>query len=90
MSEWNFQFESIPKTQSDSFKELFTGYDEGLVRSEPNGFVMTPAYGRNAKKIYDMETRQDDVWLLTFPKCGNASKILKRFSKQISVAMLII
>ncbi|KAI9563009.1 hypothetical protein GHT06_010465 [Daphnia sinensis] len=67
---WKVQFHEIPKTLSESFKELFTGYDEGLVRSEPGGFVATPTYARNAEKIFRMQVRSDDVWLLTFPKCG--------------------
>jgi hypothetical protein len=31
---------------------------------------MPPTYGENAEKIYRMKPRTDDVWLLTFPKCG--------------------
>lgn len=85
MSEWNFEFKHIPKTQLESFKELFTGYEDGLVRSEPGGFVMTPAYGRNAKKIYDMQPRTDDVWLLTFPKCGNHQPHFCLYFKAIHV-----
>lgn len=70
MSEFNFEFKEMPKSQTESFKELFTGFSDGLVVSEPGGFVMTPQYGRNAEKIYRMKPRPDDVWLLTFPKCG--------------------
>nr|CAH0106923.1 unnamed protein product [Daphnia galeata] len=67
---WKFEFHDIPTTQLEPFKQLFTGYDEGLVRMEPGGFVMPPSYARNAEKIYRMQPRSDDVWLLTFPKCG--------------------
>nr|CAH0104482.1 unnamed protein product [Daphnia galeata] len=67
---WKFEFHDIPTTQLEPFKQLFTGYDEGLVRMEPGGFVMPPSYARNAEKIYRMQPRNDDVWLLTFPKCG--------------------
>ncbi len=76
MSKFNVEFKEIPKSQTESFKELFTGYSEGLVKSEPGEFVMTPSYGRNAEKIFLMKPRADDVWLLTFPKCG------KRVSKK--------
>lgn len=69
-ADWKYEFHEIPKTQEESFKQLFTGYDEGLVRSEPGGFVMSPTYARNAEKIYRMKPRSDDVWLVTFPKCG--------------------
>jgi estrone sulfotransferase len=67
---WKFEYHTIPKTLTESFKELFTGYDEGLVRMEPGGFVTSPTYAKHAEKIYRMKPRSEDVWLLTFPKCG--------------------
>nr|CAH0102985.1 unnamed protein product [Daphnia galeata] len=66
----NVKFNVIPKTRLKKFGQLFTGYPMGLVKSEPGGFVMPPPYGENAEKIYRMKPRSDDVWLLTFPKCG--------------------
>ena len=72
---WKFEFHDLPATQLEPFKQLFTGYDEGLVRMEPGGFVMPPSYARNAEKIYRMQPRSDDVWLLTFPKCGKSIKM---------------
>ena len=67
------KFHEIPKSKLDSFKELFTGCTDGLVRSEPGGYVMSPTYGQNAEKIFRMQPRSDDIWLLTFPKCGIAN-----------------
>ncbi|XP_046448178.1 sulfotransferase 1B1-like isoform X1 [Daphnia pulex] len=64
------KFNVIPKTRLKKFGKLFDGYPTGLVKSEPGGFVMPPTYGENAEKIYRMKPRTDDVWLLTFPKCG--------------------
>lgn len=32
---------------------------------------MSAAYGENAEKVYQFAPRADDVWLVTFPKCGN-------------------
>jgi hypothetical protein len=64
------KFDVIPKTKLQSFKKIFTGYEEGLMRSEPGGFVMVPHYCDNAEKIYQIQPRSDDIWLLTFPKCG--------------------
>ncbi|EFX76431.1 hypothetical protein DAPPUDRAFT_55135 [Daphnia pulex] len=37
---------------------------------EPGGFVTSPTYAKHAEKIYRMKPRSEDVWLLTFPKCG--------------------
>ncbi|KAI9563465.1 hypothetical protein GHT06_010928 [Daphnia sinensis] len=64
------KFHVIPKTRLKNFSKLFTGYPLGLTKSEPGNFVMTPMYAENAEKIYRMKPRSDDVWLLTFPKCG--------------------
>lgn len=71
MSDSNISFAAMPQTQTETFKKLFPGYHEGLVRSDPGGFVMSPLYAKNAEKIYHMKPRPDDVWLITFPKCGN-------------------
>ncbi len=69
----NVKFNVIPKTRSKEFTDLFNGYTTGLVRSEPGNFVMTPLYGKHADRLYRMEPRADDIWLLTFPKCGKFS-----------------
>ena len=69
MSELKVKFTPIPSTHSESFKKVFTGYKDGLVKSDPGGFVMTPLYGQNADNLYKIEPRKsDDVWLLTCPK----------------------
>jgi hypothetical protein len=72
----NVKFNVIPKTRSKEFTDLFNGYTKGLVRSEPGNFVMTPLYGKHADRLYRMEPRADDIWLLTFPKCGKFSLII--------------
>ena len=41
-----------------------------LVRYE-NGFVMPRYFAENLeKKIYNFELRDDDIWIVTYPKCG--------------------
>lgn len=54
------KFTPIPSTHSESFKKSFTGYKDGLVRSDPGGFVMTPLYRQNADKINKIEPRKSD------------------------------
>ena len=68
--QFKVKFNFIPNTRLESFKKVFTGYEEGLMRSEPGGFVMVPHYCENAEKIFQIQPRKDDIWLLTFPKCG--------------------
>ena len=38
--------------------------------SEPYGVYATPAMELVAKEVYNMEVRSDDIWIVTFPKCG--------------------
>ena len=69
-SSLNVTFKVIEKTLEPEFQHDFPGYVNGLYISEPGGFVMTPGYAQNFEKIYNIEPRSDDVWLVTFPKCG--------------------
>ena len=41
-----------------------------VIISEPGGVVAPAAFKRIAEDIYSMEVRPDDVWLVTYPKCG--------------------
>jgi hypothetical protein len=66
----NVKFNVIPKTRLKKFNQQFKGNTTGLVRSEPGKFVFTPLYAKHADRLYRMQPRTDDVWLLTFPKCG--------------------
>ena len=71
----NVKFNLIPKTRLKKFTQHFAGYKNGLMISEPGKLVVTPLYGQNAEKIYRLEPRKDDVWLITFPKCGKFKSI---------------
>ena len=70
-SELKVKFNIISKTLSSPFNQHFEGYKSGLVRGEPGQYVMTALYGNNTEKLFRLQPRSDDVWLLTFPKCGN-------------------
>ncbi|KAK4026522.1 hypothetical protein OUZ56_015517 [Daphnia magna] len=64
------QFVLESSNRLKKFNQLFAGYKTGLVKSEPGKFVMTTLYAKHAEILYRMEPRADDIWLLTFPKCG--------------------
>ena len=64
------KFNLIPNTRLKPFIDHFMGFDEGLLRSEPKDFVMSPEYGRHAQELMNFIPRKDDAWILTFPKCG--------------------
>lgn len=62
----------------DSLKRMINGYQlltfEKANRREfktvPDGFLLSQRVVENAERIYNMEVRPDDVWVVTPPKCG--------------------
>jgi len=70
-AETDVQFSLIEKSLSAEFLADFPNYIEGLVRGDPGGFVLTKDYADNADKYLNFPLRSDDVWVVTFPKCGN-------------------
>ncbi len=66
----NVKFNSMTETLEKPFLKDFPFYEEGLVRGEPGGFVLTPHYGENAEELYNFHVRPDDIWILSFPKSG--------------------
>ena len=40
------------------------------VVSEPYGVHAAPAMAEAAKKVYNFKVRPDDIWIITYPKCG--------------------
>lgn len=66
----NVEFKVIPKTLASPFTEHFPNYTEGLAKGSPGGFVLSPEYARHAEELLQFQPRSDDVWIVTFPKCG--------------------
>jgi len=79
--EFNVKFCPIEQTLTNPFIDHFTGYTTrseddgsvkgGLVRSDPGGFVLSAEYALHAEKLYRFQPREGDIWITTFPKCGN-------------------
>ena len=40
------------------------------LRSIPGNVWMPKKYRAAAEKIYNFEVKEDDIWIVTFPKCG--------------------
>lgn len=69
--EWNVTFHSFEQSLNGDFEEHLTNYKEhGLVRSDPGGFVQTDEFKIHAEKIFRFQPKNDDVWIVSFPKCG--------------------
>ena len=66
-------FSVIENTRSEAFLQHFPNYVEGLYRGEPGGFVLTQRYAETADDYVNFPLKDEDVWVVTFPKCGNQS-----------------
>jgi hypothetical protein len=43
---------------------------EGMIRSNPLNVVMPHKFKEFAEEIWNFEVRKDDIWIVTYPKCG--------------------
>ena len=66
------EFHLLKESTESPFKEHFPNYVDGLYKGEPGGYLLQPGYTENAEKIYNYPPRSDDVWVVTFPKCGKS------------------
>lgn len=66
-----FNWEELSEAERDAIKTSFPrSLFNDLVRYE-NGLVMWRYYAEHlANKIYNFKLREDDVWVVTFPKAG--------------------
>ncbi|XP_046632598.1 sulfotransferase 1E1-like [Daphnia pulicaria] len=48
----------------------FPGYSDGFVRCQPGNLLMPLFYKKDWKTYYDFQLRDDDVFILSFPKSG--------------------
>jgi len=68
------KFNVVPKTRLKPFTRFFPGYgDMGMAKCELGGTFLPSVYNEfgNAESIYNFKPRKEDVWVITFPKCGN-------------------
>ena len=64
------EFTSMTGSRDAQFLKDFPNYEDGLVVASPGGYVTLPEYPKKAEVVYNLKPRPDDVYVLTFPKCG--------------------
>ena len=68
----------VPKWEPESperaqrVKGLFgaEGQYNGIVSCEPEGVWMPKEFEEILDQIYNYKVKPDDVWIITYPKCG--------------------
>ena len=80
VAETTVGFSPLEKSLTPEFLADFPNYVDGLVRSDPGGFVHTPTYADNFDNYRNFTVRTDDVWVVTFPKCGKPKSKLSQLT----------
>lgn len=71
VAELTVRFPVVEKSLGDEFLTDFPSYVQGLVRGDPGGLILSKKYADNAEKYFNFPLRSEDVWVITYPKCGN-------------------
>ena len=73
MSKYPFKWNPISGDVKTQRQKIFTSPSglslDGSV-SDPLGVYVPHSMKKVAEKIYDFKVRPDDIWIVTYPKCG--------------------
>ena len=64
-------FEEYSGPLYEKFNKDIGSFEEGFVRILPYDQMLPRCFLKYEKKIKDFEVRSDDVWVCSYPKCGN-------------------
>ena len=64
-------FEEYSGPLYEKFNKDIGSFEEGFVRILPYDQMLPRCFLKYQNKIKDFEVRSDDVWVCSFPKCGN-------------------
>jgi hypothetical protein len=65
------QYEVLRGPLVDKFKTANQAFHDGdIIKIWPPGCAIFGAFRRHAEKIRKLTVREDDVWIITYPKSG--------------------
>ena len=53
---------------NEAIKREFRGYPDGLMRSNPGGWILQPNTVASLDAFRTMNVRDTDIWIVTYPK----------------------
>ena len=65
-----FTISPLPDDVNDKVKKDFLAHIDGLVKVTPSNHCVTPQFEQILEKIRNFKLRPDDVWIVSYPKCG--------------------
>ncbi|XP_059057000.1 sulfotransferase 1C4-like [Achroia grisella] len=68
-NEYPFELKDVPPEEQGEVHKCLTGVKPGI-RVGPSGYYLPNGFKVNCSKIYNMDVRPSDVFVVTFPKSG--------------------
>lgn len=66
-----FKIEELHSTEIDEFTKANKRlHANGIIKIQPSGCVLFSEYRKHMERVRRLEVRPDDVWIITYPKCG--------------------
>jgi len=64
------KYEVLRGPQVDKFKTANQTFHDDIIIIWPPGCALFAEFRHHAEKIRKFTVREDDVWIVTYPKCG--------------------
>lgn len=68
-SRMSVKYETIDGPMAEKMDKMF-GVKGSFLRVQPGNCLLPPQYVLLGKRIKDMEIRNDDVWMVSYPRTG--------------------